>query len=175
MKKLITIGVFIFLTFNFCDQNKEYLLDADKAGFFKRNMLLEHALEAAKSKYDVEKSSISLEGEDYDIYNIKLDGQLLLKLEPDCENACIIWRIWVYSDLYKTNKGIGVGSTIEDILEKYSFKFLQTGGGGSVFLQLNEIDINLELDPEALTDEWWKNGAKFKDLPKDTKVSLIIP
>ncbi|MDD2622658.1 MAG: hypothetical protein GX109_05560 [Bacteroidales bacterium] len=174
MKKLIIFGVFILISNNFYAQHNEFLLDTDKAGLFKLTMNLEYALEVCKSKYVVEKSFLSLEGDNYDVYNVKLDGQLLLKLEPDCESVCKIGRIWVYSDLYKTSKGIGIGSTLEEILENYSFKFLQTEGEGSVFLQINENDINFELDPVVFTNDWWKNGAKFEDIPKETKVTMII-
>lgn len=175
MKKMIIVAMSLLFAFNCYAQDNEYLLDTDKAGLFTRNMDLENALELAKTRYVVEKSSISLEGDDYDVYNIKLDGQLLLRIEPYCESDCKIWRIWVHSDLYKTDKGIGIGSTIEDIQVHYTVDFLQTEGEGSVFIHLNENDIGFEIDHQALTKEWWQAGAKFEDIPKETKITMIIP
>ena len=63
MKKLIIFGVFILISNNFYAQHNEFLLDTDKAGLFKLTMNLEYALEVCKSKYVVEKSFLSLEGD----------------------------------------------------------------------------------------------------------------
>ena len=61
MNKLIT-GVLILLSVNTIAQTDEFLLDTDAAGPFKRNMLMDQSLKIASAKYQVEKTSITLEG-----------------------------------------------------------------------------------------------------------------
>jgi hypothetical protein len=173
MLKLFSIVALLFALLTSCSQNNEFFLDSNRAGNFKTNMLLDEALELAYSKYEVEESTINLEGDDYIVYNLKKDGRLLLKLEPNCEPECRVWRIWVYSDLYRTKKGIGVGSTIEVVFKKYSLRYFSTEGGG-YFLHVNENDLGFEIDPTPLDLEWWNAGARFEDIPSDTKVIMII-
>ncbi len=150
MLKLFSIVALLCTLLTSCSQNNEFLLDSYRAGHFKRNMLLDEALELANSKYVVEKSTINLEGDYYIVYNLIKDGRLLLKLEPHCEPECRVWRIWVYSDLYRTKKGIGVGSTIEELLRKYSLRYFDTEGEG-YFFKVNENDMGFEKEQLLLT------------------------
>jgi hypothetical protein len=153
--------------------NIEFLLKNDQAGNFFRKMKTSDALEIARANYAVEESTMELEGDPYKVFKLTLDGEHLLTLEPSDGE---VWRIWVYSPKYKTVKGIGVGDSIKEILNKYTFDYLQTEGEGWYFLNVKELEFGLALEHGAYdSDEWWSNGAKFEDIPDSIRVEFIIP
>lgn len=171
---LLTIGILIAYSSKSCVQQNDFLIDNGMAGPFIKNMPLDKALQIAQEKYTVEKNTIFLEGIDYLVYDIFLNAELLLKLEPSYNNESTLWRIWIYSDRYKTNKGVGVGSTVADVLENYTFDVFLTEGSGH-WLKVKELSVGFNLDSKAFTYEWLLNGAKFEDIPKDTEIIYIIP
>jgi hypothetical protein len=171
---ILTIGIFLTHFSKSCVQQDDFLIDNGRAGPFIKNMPLDKALQIAQEKYTVEKNTIFLEGIDYTVYDILLNSELLLKLEPSFNNEGTLWRIWIYSDRYKTNKGIGVGSTIADVLENYTYDSFLTEGSGH-WLKVKETNVGFSLDSKAFTYEWMLNGAKFENIPKDTKITFIIP
>ena len=176
MTKLLLLAIVLFLGNSgiSLSQQNDFIIDNEKAGPFYKNMPLEDALKIAERKYKVVETTISFEGDDYLVYEIFQGSELLLKLEPTCGKECYVWRIWIHSDRYKTSKGIGIGSTIADVLNNYTFKHLQTEGSVRC-LFVKEYDVCFDLDSNAFSYEWFINGAKFEDIPKDTKITLIIP
>jgi len=172
MKKIIII-YFCLLISPLSWAQPEFLLTSTNAGFFRRTMDKEKALEIANKNYDVHESVINLEGEDFQIFEVYKDTELLLNIEPYCDSECEIWRIWVYSKRFMTDKGIGIGNTIEDILKKYDFEYIATGEG-NVSLKVKELDLGFMLDQTLFPKTWWEDGAKFKDIPTQTKITMII-
>lgn len=169
---VFTIGVLFVLLGNSCSQSDDFLIDNDRAGLFHKTMTAEEAWQVAQKNYTVKKSAISLEGDDYLAYEVYSGSELLLKLQPACEGDCQLSRIWVYSDRFKTNNGVGVGSTVSDLSEKYTFDYLESEGF-AICIFVKELDVCFV--PEPLTYEWFTSGAKFEEIPRDTKITLIFP
>ena len=168
-------GLLVFVVFTACSRPDEFFLESGTAGPFRLEMPLDEALQIANNRYRVDTTTITLEGMESVAYDIWLDEELLLKLEPDFDSREKLWRMWVFSPRYRTDRGIGVGSSIQEVLSHYRLDFLQTEGEGFVFLRLQETDIGFALDPDALTLDWWEAGARFEEIPPDTRVVFILP
>ena len=113
--------------------------------------------------YNVKKETISLEGDDYDIYNVYENGQILFGVEPNFDKPNTAWRIWIYSSDLKTEKGIGVGSTLADIKMKYQVENIGTEEGLNV--QVKDISVGFLMDNSKI---WWdnmENEEVFKNIP----------
>ena len=124
-----------------------------------------------KGDYNIIQESISLEGDEYPIFNVYENSELLYAVEPD-ESLNKIWRIWVYGKKFKTELGIGVGDTVGDLKKKYTVKEVLTGEG-NVALLVNEIQVSFLIDVSQVSSEWW-NKMKLEDLGNDIKIYLII-
>jgi len=136
-------------------------------------MPIEEALRTANEHYKVEKGAISLEGTEVEVWNVSSSGKLLLQFETrDYDSNKSLWRIWVISDKYKTHDGIGIGSSILEVIERYPFKYIQVEG--SLSLAVEGLDLGLMLDGSSVPDSWWSNGMKDSEIPKSTKIRLII-
>lgn len=98
-------------------------------------MLLDSALSVGNRYFVVEKDSIELEGDDFVVYNVMLDNEVLLQIEPDCAENCTVYRYFLHSDKFRTAEGLGVGSTSQDILSTYEFEEYNYGEG-AIFFQL---------------------------------------
>jgi hypothetical protein len=56
-----------------------------------------------------------------------------------------VWRIGVFDHKYKTQKGIGIGSTFGDLKKNYTISSIEIGEG-SVFAYVNELEMSFCLD-----------------------------
>jgi hypothetical protein len=120
----------------------------------------------AQQLYVVKKELISLEGANYDIYNVYENGQIMFAVEPDFDKPDIVWRIWVYSTEMKTEKGIGVGSTLAEIKTEYKVKNIGTEEGLNV--SVKDISVGFLMDNSKI---WWDNidnEKVFKNIPIET-------
>ncbi len=78
-------------------------------------------LEASFGADRVQSSSIMVEGDEYEIWQVlDLDGNVAFELDIDCDGGCKVDRITVLDPQYKTVGGLGVGSTFEEIQKKHS-------------------------------------------------------
>jgi hypothetical protein len=120
----------------------------------------------AQQLYVVKKELISLEGANYDIYNVYENGQIMFAVEPDFDKPDIVLRIWVYSTEMKTEKGIGVGSTLAEIKTEYKVKNIGTEEGLNV--SVKDISVGFLMDNSKI---WWDNidnEKVFKNIPIET-------
>ncbi|MFN3554580.1 MAG: hypothetical protein ACK4VN_01310 [Bacteroidales bacterium] len=118
--------------------------------------------------FNVKKETISLEGDDYDIYNVYANGQILFGVEPEFNKPDKVWRIWIYSSDFKTEKGIGVGSTLADIKMKYQVENIGTEEGLNV--RVKDISVSFLMDNSKI---WWdnlRNEEVFKNIPIRTMI-----
>jgi len=69
-----------------------------------------------KGKYKVEKGTIEVN--DFDAYHVFENNEKLFSVELD-GSPDVVSRIWIYSPLLKTEKGIGIGSTLAELRSKY--------------------------------------------------------
>ena len=163
MKILTIITLFLFINSGIIENN---CVDNVKIG-----MDISEFLESKREIYKVKEETINLEGDDYAIFNVYENSELIYAVEPD-ENGEKVWRIWLYGEKFKTELGIGIGNTLADLKNKYTIDDISTAEG-SVFILVKEIEVGFELDGSKIPREWW-NEMKLEELKNDLPISLII-
>ena len=127
----------------------------------------------ARQQYDVKKEIMQLEGDDYDIYNVYENGEKIYSVEPVFDNPDVIWRVWIYSPKFKTEKGIGVGSTFAEIKSKYHIEYIQTEGEGGLGVSVKEVPIGFMMDNSKLPKGWWERMDN-EEIPESLPIEEII-
>ena len=170
MKSVILLFSLVLLS-NF-NQQANFLISKNQVGDFQENMSLDSAFLVAKNYFEIEKDSIGLEGDYYTVFNIISNSELLLQIEPGYDNPDKVYRYWVYSRKFKTKEGLGIGNTIEDFLQVYELEdFLF--GEGSIFLTVKELDFSMRIEQNLIPEKWWST-MDFDELPKNSKVNMMI-
>jgi len=95
--------------------------------------------------------------------------QPLIICEIECQN---IWRIRVYDKSIRTGNGLGIGSTIRELREKYpSSEILE--GEGEVFIYIEELKMSFALAlNETMAEE--REIERLDNIPETVKVSWIL-
>lgn len=133
---------------------------------------LEQFLVLTHNNRTIKKEIISLEGDDYDIYNVYQNDRIIFAVEPDCNPSCVVWRIWINSDIFKTEKGIGIHNTLGDIKKHYKIKGFAVGEGRIAIL-VEDFDYSFLLDSRQIPDDWWGNQSLDK-LNNNIRIDQII-
>jgi len=163
MKILNIILLFLFVSSG--------IIENDCVDKVKIGMKISEFLNTKHDTYNIKKETISLEGDDFPIFNVYDNSELIYAVEPD-ESENKVWRIWLYGKKFKTEAGIGIGNTLGDLKKKYTITDMSTAEG-SVFILVKEIEVGFELDGSKIPRDWW-NEIKFEDLKNDLPISLII-
>ena len=124
-------------------------------------------------RYTVKKEKMQLEGESYDIYNVYEKGQKIYSIEPYFNKPGFIDRIWIYGSKFKTEKGIGVGSTLAEIKSKYHVESISTEGEGGLQILVKEISVAFIMDNSKLPKDWWEK-TDTKEIPESLPIEEII-
>jgi hypothetical protein len=173
MKTTSSLVLIILLILAGCREAAPLLLAEGAAGPFRKGMPMEEALSVAEQRYQVQQTTLSLEGFEYTVYDLVLDGELQLRLEPECSPECSLWRLWVHSPRYQTAEGIGPGSTLEEVLRHYTFSYF--AAGKDIFLFVRETAMGFALDPASIPAGFNIHEAGPDKLPGHTQVAYIIP
>ena len=163
MKILKIITLFLFVNSG--------SIETDCVDDVKIGMKISEFLETKNKIYIIKEDTINLEGDDYPIFNVYENSELIYAVEPD-ETESKVWRIWLYGKRFKTETGIGIGNTFADLKEKYTITDMSTAEG-SVVISVKEIEVGFELDASQIPREWW-NEIKMEDLKSDLPITLII-
>jgi hypothetical protein len=123
-----------------------------------------------EKRYTVKKESIMQEGDSYEILSVYEKNNKLYSIEPDQGEPNSVYRIWIYSPKFKTEQGIGVGSTLSELKSKYDAE-ISTEVGLNVFIK--EISGNFVLDYTKIPESWW-NTMDMKKLPADISIREIL-
>ena len=83
-----------------------------------------------------------------------------------------VWRISVYDARFKTDKGVGVGSTLGDVRRNYKVNWI-AAGEGSVMARAEEIGMSFSLDIAKIPDQWYKTRNP-SSIPDDVRVIAIL-
>jgi hypothetical protein len=115
-------------------------------------------------------------GSDEDTYSeisITLTGETKpgIMMQTMCIGDCIIAKIRLTSPLYKTIKGIGVGSSIADLKKVYSIGRVSQGDEG-LMVYIDEIP-QLAFVVDAPGVKAGPNGLNGAQLPDDAKIKMI--
>lgn len=100
------------------EDDYKYIITEDRAGTF----VLHNDMPQALDNYTIRKETYSMEGFDFQKYILEKDGKDELELYPlysEYSASNKISDIIVLSDKFKTVEGAKVGSTIEELVEKY--------------------------------------------------------
>jgi len=81
-----------------------------------------------------------------------------------------IFRARINSSLFKTEEGIGIGSTYGDLALNYSFDGIAWGDGGNPLVIVIETGMSFVLDP----GDWWQNGEFQGEVPDDSEITGIF-
>ncbi|SDH08137.1 hypothetical protein [Psychroflexus sediminis] len=163
MKILTIIALFLFIDSG--------IIENDCVDNVKIGMDISEFLESKSEIYKVKKETINLEGDDYPIFNVYENSELIYAVEPD-ETEKKVWRIWLYGKDFKTDIGIGVGNTLGDLKEKYKIEEIITGEG-NVAVIVKEIKVSFLLNSSKIPRDWW-NEMKMDELKNDLSIELII-
>ncbi|MCK5035034.1 MAG: hypothetical protein KAS73_04005 [Candidatus Sabulitectum sp.] len=81
-----------------------------------------------------------------------------------------VYRIEIYSGLFKTEEGIGTGSSYDDLENNYSFDGVVWGDGGDPLVIVEESGLSFMLEP----GDWWQMGDVEGEIPGDTEITAVI-
>ena len=126
-----------------------------------------------RQRYTVKKEKMQLEGDSYDIYNVYDKGHKIYSVEPDFDKPDSILRIWICGKEFKTERGIGVGSTLADIKSKYHVESISTEGEGGLQILVKEISVAFIMDNSKLPKDWWEKTDN-KEIPESLPIEKII-
>jgi hypothetical protein len=96
-----------------------------------------------------------------------------LRVEQQCKGtACKVWRITVLNPAFKTQNGIGVGSTFKDLKSAMNIKSVAQGEGNFVAIS-EENKMSFVLDVSGLP-AGEVSKLKVNTVPGDTKVTSVM-
>jgi hypothetical protein len=130
-------------------------------------------ISVVRQRYSVKKEKMYLEADSFDIYNVYEKGQKIYSVEPNLDKPDIVDRIWVYGTKFKTEKGIGVGSTLAEIKSKYHVESISTEGEGGLSVIVKEISVGIIMDNSKLSENWW-DKMDNKEIPENLPIKEII-
>ena len=130
-------------------------------------------ISVVRQRYSVKKEKMYLETDSFDIYNVYERGQKIYSIEPNLDKPDIVDRIWVYGTKFKTEKGIGVGSTLAEIKSKYHIESISTEGEGGLSVTVKEISVGIIMDNSKLPENWW-DKMDNKEIPENLPIKEII-
>ncbi len=138
-----------------------YLLKKGAAGIFETYMRKEEILELAE-QFDnivVEETEIFAEGNATPALELTFDptGSILLELS---ETDPTVYRINVTSEMFRTEKGIGVGSTYYELANNYEFEELIWGEAGRPMAIVPEAGMTFIIEE----GDWWQSDGVVGDI-----------
>ncbi|WP_431162768.1 hypothetical protein [Flagellimonas beolgyonensis] len=147
------------------------IIKNDSVDEVKLGMDISDFLNTKSPLYQIKKETLNLEGDDYPIFNVYENSELIYAVEPN-ENGEKVWRIWLYGQRFKTDSGIGVGNTLGDLRNEYTISDISTAEG-SIVVFVNEIEVGFDLRVSQVDIEWW-NNMNLEELNDNIKIDLII-
>lgn len=101
-----------------------------------------------------------------------VEGGVLAELVPR-ENDLVVWRIAVTNPNVRTEKGIGIGSSVDELRAHYAITGVGSGEG-RVFIRVDELSASFELDRSgAGGDRLWQIREP-NHVPGRTKIASIL-
>lgn len=86
-----------------------------------------------------------------------------------------VGRITIKDDTFKTEKGIGIGSTFGEILQFYKVTSVSAGESPYLFAIVRELGMSFQLDITYQDmPSQWRRTKDLNLIPKDSKVRSIL-
>lgn len=148
-------------------------IDSKSIEDVKIGMTLEDFLNLPHENREVKKETKNMEGYEYVFYKVYQDEQLIYEVEPACaEMNCQVYRIFIYGEMFKTEAGVGVGSTIGDIRKHYHIKEC-FDGEGQIGIHVDGFDFTFLIGFNEIPGEWW-NDRDYNKLDDNIKIEMIV-
>jgi len=148
-----------------------YTIRNESAGLFQIGITQQKAEELALQYNNVTVEEIDLFTEGMPAPAIELTfntGETVI-LEIS-ESDQTVYRIQIYSSLFKTEEGIGTGSSYDDLENNYSFDGVVWGDGGDPLVIVEESGLSFMLEP----GDWWQMGDVEGEIPGNTGITAVI-
>jgi hypothetical protein len=156
------------------DGDDNRLITAKGVGAF----VLGKAIPASVKGYEIKKENYFAEGVEATRYEVYENGAKALKIEPKADGS--IDEIMVFSGKYHTDKGLGVGSTLEDAVRAYpKYSLAYTYISERFMFNPGEYDrMQVLLDSNSFTGKQDLYGSDWvelslKDFKSGAKVTAI--
>ena len=105
--------------------------------------------------------------------NVGGRAKVSLRVEVVAESAKFLaGRITVYDARFKTEAGIGVGSTLSDIRQAYKVDWI-TFGEGPLIARVEQIGMSFALDFTNPPNDWYKTHDQTL-IPGSARVTFIL-
>jgi hypothetical protein len=162
--------------------NKNYLLTEKAIGNFKIDSPIPFPTTSDDYTINkkIEKRMVEGEVEENPVYIVLKNNEELMRLTPSYfkENTPYIGEMLVVSSLIKTDKAIGVGSTIEEFIKQYpKYKIWYTYISGMYVIETKDIKAQFLLNEDDLAGEITDSGEitilKKSDFKKGAKIIKI--
>ena len=94
-------------------------------------------------------------------------------VDPECSSDYIVEYIIVYDERFKTARGVGVGSTIDELREKHSTGALTATGHTGLRVRVPDLNMSFYLDADDSILYYRSQEEAGKLIPGDTKIRAI--
>jgi len=97
---------------------------------------------------------------------------VIAELAPQ-ENELVVFRILISDPMFRTSKGIGVGSSVGDLRSAYNLDAVSTAEGG-VYITVEELAASFALDQSGPggSDLWRIQDPQ--GIPGDVKIAVVL-
>lgn len=160
------------------DDKNEFLLSKHKAGHVEIGMTID-ALYAKYGRESTKLVDLYLEGSFSPALEVYLEGgegdkkgKAALVVEIGWRKDWIARRINVYDKRFKTDKDVGVGSTLGDIRKSYKVDWIKPGEG-AFCARVEEIKVSFALDIIEIPHEWYETREQDM-VPDTTRVVSVL-
>ncbi len=92
---------------------------------------------------------------------------LILQLS---EMDLTIYRIEIISSIFKTEEGVGIKSTYNDLQINYDFEGVCWEDGGEPLVIVEEINMSFVIEQ----GDWWQMGEAVGDISRNTEIVKIF-
>lgn len=172
MKKIIAILVLSLVLIQ-CNSDKKYVIVKNNLGGIHKNTTVAELDKMFNNDSVVKLPKDSNIFNKYKVYN--KTGQHLLTVNLDVNRDTIkgIGNIKIFSNQYKTEKGLTTDSTFKDVIDNYSISKVEPFIS-SVIVSIDEINAGIALDKKDLKIEEFDMRKISKDqIPDMAKIKYI--
>lgn len=148
-----------------------FTIQNESAGLFQIG-ITQHNAEELALQYDnvtVEEIDLMTEGMHSPAIQLTFNSGETVILEIS-ERDQTVYRIEIYSSLFKTEEGIGTGSSYHSLESSYEFDEVVWGDGGEPLVIVEDASLSFVIEP----GDWWQMGNVEGEIPEDTRVTAVI-
>ncbi|GAB3537285.1 hypothetical protein GCM10027443_30000 [Pontibacter brevis] len=151
------------------------VIEKGQVGNLRIGMPINQVREQVPTGMVINDTTLTQEGQQSTAYVLRPKGQEKgLLIEQVCEPNCMVWRISVDSEDYKTAKGLGVGSKYGEVKEAYSIGTVALAEDNFVAVS-EEAGMSFVLDDTQLPQDARDRGRYNPgNIPANTLVKRII-